>query len=90
MKLNEIYIYAVCIQMFKARMTNQFKPSHTINTRDRDQMQPVYQRLRMSQRAISFSGPKEWNRLPEDIRKTQTIGRLKKLLNNHLHSLYRE
>ena len=71
-------------------MANQFNPSHTMNTRNRDQMQPVYQRLTMSQRAISFSGPKEWNRLPEAIRKTQTIGRFKKLLKNHLLSLYRE
>jgi len=71
-------------------MANQFSTSHTINTRNRDQMQPVYQRLRMSQRAISFSGPKEWNKLPEAIRNTQTIGRFKKLLKNHLLSLYRE
>ena len=89
-KLHEIYSYAVCIKMFKARKANQFKPSHTINTRNRDQMQPVYLKLTMSQRAISFFGPKEWNRLPEDIRKTQNIGRFKKLLENHLLSLYRE
>ena len=87
LKLNEIYNYAVCIQMFKARMANEFNPSHTINTKNREQMQPVYQRLTMSQRAISFSGPKEWNRLPEDIRKTQTVSRFKKLLKTHLLSL---
>ena len=43
-----------------------------------------------SQRAVFFSGPKEWNNLPEDIRKTQTIGRFKKLLKTHLLSLYRQ
>ena len=50
--------------MFKAIMANKFNPTHTINTSNRDQMQPVYQRLPKSQRAISFSGPKEWNRMP--------------------------
>ena len=78
LKLNEIYSYIVCIIN-----------SHIINSRNRDQMQPAYQRLAMSQQAISFSAPKEWNKLPDDIRKTQTIGRLNKLLKTHLLSLYR-
>ena len=76
--------------MFKPSMTIHFNPTHTIYIRNREQMQPVYQRLTMSQRAIPFSGPKEWNRLPEDIRKIKTIGRFKKLLKNPLISLYRE
>ena len=75
--------------MLKARMANQFNPSHINNTINRDQMQPVYQRQTMSQRAIYVSGPIEWNRLPEDIRKTQTSGRFIKLLKTHLLSLYR-
>ena len=41
LKLNEIYTYVVCFQMFKARMANEFDPSPIINTRNRDQMQPV-------------------------------------------------
>ena len=45
--------------MFKARMANQINPSHIINTRNRDEMQPGYQTLTMSQRAISFSDPME-------------------------------
>ena len=61
--------------MFKAIMANHRNPSYTINTRNRGQMQPVYQRLTISQRAI---------------RKTQTLGRFKKLLETHLLSLYRE
>ena len=60
-------------------MANQINPSHTINTKNKDQMQPVYQRLTKSQPAISFTGPMQWSRLPEDIRKkTQTFGRCKK------------
>ena len=59
LKLNGVYTYAVCTQMLKARMANQFNTSHSINTRMRDLMQPVYDvypRLTMSQRAISFAG----------------------------------
>ena len=76
--------------MLKARRANQFNPSHIINTRNRDLMQPVYQRLTLLQRAISFAGPKEWNNLPEDIRKTRTIGRVKKIIKTHLYSIYRD
>ena len=54
LKLHEIYSNAVSIKVFRARMANQFNPLHTINTRKRDQMQPVYLKLTVSQRAISF------------------------------------
>ena len=37
LKLNEIYTYAVCIQMVKGKMANRSNPSHIINTRNRDQ-----------------------------------------------------
>ena len=38
LKLNESFTYEVCIQIFKAMMVNPVNHSHTINTRDRDQM----------------------------------------------------
>ena len=53
-------------------MANQFN-SHNINARNRDPIQPVYQRKAMSQRASS-------NYILKEYQKTQTIDGLKNFL----------
>ena len=36
-------------------------------------------------RAFSFTGPSYWNKLPNNIKKAENLGKLKKLLKAHLH-----
>ena len=75
LKLKWIYSHVTCVHMFKLIRTNKFYSTHKVNTRNKDKIQPVYLTLSMRQITKSFSGPKEWNCLPLDIRNNQTTGK---------------
>ena len=76
--MGKIYSYLTCMKMFKPISAKNFVSSRNVYTINIDLIQPVHQRLQKCQRAKSFSGPKEWNCLPNEIRNIQTFGMLKK------------
>ena len=77
------------IKMFKSIRKNKLISSRNLYTRNIDLIQPVYKRLQNCQIEKLFSGPKDWNCLPKEIRNKQTISKFKQPRKIHLLSLYR-
>ena len=88
LKLHDIFKYAVCCHMFKLK--NTFVAPHSVNTRSRNLPRTTYHRLTMTQQAVSFTGPTEWNSLPSNIKNIEKFNLFKKELKNYLLSAYSE
>ena len=81
LKLEDIYKYSIAVYMFKNR--NYFSSNgHLHNTRNRNQLVPVYHRLTQTQKAISFMGPKIWNQIPIETREIESLKLFKKCVKN--------
>ena len=74
--------------MFENRNLDQFRSTHDFNTRHRNSLVPVFQRLGATQNSINFMGPKIWNEIPADIRDSHSAQSFKLKLKNYLLSLY--
>ena len=91
LKVTDIHKFLVAQYMFK-----KFKdPAYTADirryaTRHSHDVQPLFQRLSISQRYIQFEGPKIWNSLPVSVRPINSFDRFKRELRKHLISLYVE
>ena len=88
LKLHDIFIYSVCCRMFRLREEYGFDGHHNVNTRFRDTPRTSRQRLTMCQKAFSFTGPSEWNSLPDDFRNIERISVFKRKLREYLVSKY--
>ena len=66
--------------MFKLKTPQSFRANHNYITRFRDQPQSSRHRLAHCQNPVSFTGPIEWNNLPNDLRNTKTINSFKRKL----------
>ena len=88
LKLEDIYRYFMCIHMHKCIENGEFRPTHSINTRNRDRAQPVFQRLTSGQQSVAFMGPKTWNSLPDNIRSITNINTFKLKLKTYLINQY--
>lgn len=88
LKVHDIFIYIVCCRMFNKRDDDCFRVNHNVNTRFRDMPRSSWQRLTMCQKAFSFTGPSEWNKLPESVRNIGRIGTFKKKMREYLISKY--
>ena len=88
LKFDDIFRYNICLKMFN--MKDQFKVSHTRETRHRDLAAPVFHRLTLSQHAFSFSGPSQWNALPLSLRSIGKLHLFKRALKSFLLAQYEE
>ena len=78
LKVPDIFTYHVCIYMFKSIRGDRFNVPHNLNTRNRHLAHPTRHRLATCQRAISHTGPAEWNSLPQRIRDIESHGVFKR------------
>ena len=90
LKVHDIFIYSVCCRMFKMRSENGFIPNHNVNTRFRDMPRTSWQRLTMCQKTFSFTGPSEWNNLPNDLKNIEKISVFKRKLREYLINKYQK
>ena len=74
--------------MYKSIKAQKYSPARRANTRKQNDIRPSYQRLAMCQKAVSYTRPHSWNRLPEALKKMKNIGTFKKKLKNHFISKY--
>ena len=88
LKLIDIYKYFISVHMYNSYNRNQYRVSHSVNTRNRQLAVPVFHRLEGSQHAVSFSGPTIWNTLPLEIRNSDSLNRFKKALKNYFIDSY--
>ena len=68
LKLCDIYKYSLLAYMHDKVSNDGHVASHNLNTRSRFQLRPKFHRLSLSQHAVSYTGPTEWNKLPENLK----------------------
>ena len=68
--------------------TAVFQTSHFYNTRNRNNLNPIFQRTVRTQMSLSFSAPKIWNELPSSIKDLPTLNQFKNKLKDHLIDNY--
>ena len=74
--------------MHTAISRGEYATVHNRATRNRDMAQSVFHGLTLTQHAVSYMGPKEWNKLPISIRSIEKNNIFKKALKAHLLNLY--
>ena len=87
LKLKDINIFLQAVHMYKSD-TSIFQNSHSYNTRNRDNLNFVFQRTATTQMSLSFSGPKIWNELPDTIKNLPTLHQFKTKLKDYLIDKY--
>ena len=88
LKINDIYKYFAGIYMHKSLKMNKYRTQHSLNTRNRNLAQPVFQSLTLGQQSISYMGPKTWNNFPDDIRCIDSLKVFKIRLRTYLINQY--
>ena len=88
LKLFDLYRYNLCIYMFKNRGNPDFWPSHSHNTRNRENATLTFNRLTVTQRSVYYMGPKCWNELPIELRNECMLGTFKRKLRSHYLQTY--
>ena len=78
LKLEDIYRLKLASYMYQLPDFEQFQFEHGHATRNRGQLRPEFQRLSVTQQAITFQGPREWNRIPSDLKNLTSICKFKK------------
>ena len=74
--------------MYLHRNDEIYRVHHDRNLRNRDFLVPTTHRLTKTQQAVTFSGPKEWNRLPIEVRNANTFNKFKTSLKAHFLQSY--
>ena len=88
LKFDDIFIYSVCIYMFKAIKNGCFTPQHNLNTRHGHEISSTQNRLTTTQHRLSFTGPKIWNELPPFLHEISSLPLFKRKLKNYLIDQY--
>ena len=88
LKFTDIYMYNVSIYMYSNQTNEDFQNQHQIFTRNRNDLLPSFNRLSISQRSITYTGPKIWNKLPASIKLSRSLGVFKLRLKEHLLANY--
>ena len=88
LKLNDIYKFHLLVHTHKAVSENVYNAPHDRNTRYRNLARPVDHRLTHTRHAVSHMGPKEWNKLPVELRNIVSLKCFKKHLKKYLMKDY--
>ena len=88
LKIQDIHKFSILVHMHKKFNDNNFRVSHSINTRNRNLANPVFHRLTVTQQAVSFKGPLYWNNLPVNLREIKSLPAFKFHLKKYLISQY--
>ena len=89
LKLVDIHKFHASVYMFKRQFNENLTVNHNLNTRNRNELVPKFQRLSRTQQAISYVGPHIWNSLPTSIRNIPKLNTFKSALKRHLLDQYR-
>ena len=88
LKLKDMYLYNLCVYMFKKVRGGGSMERHDLNTRFRNLVPVQYHRLTGTQKAVSFAGPSTWNSLPESLKAIENLSNFKKELKRYLINRY--
>ena len=84
LKINDIFKFNVALFMFKNRNLPLFHNFHQHDTRNRNNLVPVFHRLSQTQRSLSFLGPATWNSLPQNLKEIRSEHTFKRELKKYL------
>ena len=73
LKLEDLYKFQLSVFMYKSVARGEYSVQHSLNTRSRNLAAPLFHRLTLTQRAVSFAGPSMWNKIPVNIRNCETL-----------------
>ena len=88
LKVFDVFKYVVCCHMYKLNNVESFGVPHNYGTRYRNLPRTSRHRLATCQKALSFTGPTEWNNLPNYLREIRTFNSFKKNLKTFLIDQY--
>ena len=88
LKLSDLYKFKMCIYMYKNSSNTKLQLPHEYNTRRRDDLNPQYQRLGICQQSVDYQAPLLWNRIPIDIRNSNSVRIFKRKLFEYYVSEY--
>ena len=90
LKFQDIYKYNLLIYMHKALARGEYALEHNVATRNNDgfMARTVRHQLTLTQHAVSFVGPTEWNKLPYSMRSVERLTLFKKALKAYLLNQY--
>ena len=80
LKFNDIHKFIVCLYVHKNLNKFLNQNQHPYATRSRDLIVPHFHRLTLTQRSISYIGPRFWNTLPPDLRNIDRFSEFKNKL----------
>ena len=77
LKLPDIYKLILAQIAFSSDVINNFRSNHTHNTRNRNALQPAFQRLSVCQNSLNYNLPLIWNELPLEVKSEEKYSRFK-------------
>ena len=80
LKLSDLNKFHLLVHMYKLPDHSKFIRSHQYSTRFRTQLNPSFQRLTSTQMFIDYRGPLEWNKIPPNIKNSQSLEIFKRRL----------
>ena len=90
LKLTDLYEFHLLLYMHKSMKNNKYPVQHSLDTRSRNLAAPKFHRLSGTQRAVSFSGPTLWNKIPTELRDLSSYGNFKTKLKSYYIDKYQE
>ena len=90
LKVMDLYKYRLGIYAYSNQVTLSLNHcrNHNYETRCRTQLLPVFQRLNESQKSLKFAVPREWNSIPDYIKRSNTLNQFKKTYKKYLIEQY--
>ena len=88
LKIEDLYNYLIVIDTFKKFHTGIYSVTHSLDTRNRNRAQPKFHSLSRCQQSITYNGPIQWNLLPDDLRKIDSLPLFKSKLKRYYIEKY--
>ena len=88
LKFRDMYRFQLLTHMFNSRHLANFQPDHNYPTRNSGLPRSKFYRFTKTQRAVSYTGTPEWNRIPLELRQITSPNLFKKKLKMYFIDQY--
>ena len=82
LKLDDIYKFRLYSYMYNHNSFLEYDRAHTYTTRNRELQLSSFQRLRVTQKSLSYMGPIIWNTVLNSIRTVESFFSFRRKLKN--------
>ena len=89
LKIDDLYLHSIACYAFKNRdLLDNYRRTHSYNTRFRNLLLPPMERLRSSSQSVYFNVTELWDNIPLPIRQSNSYQSFKFAYKRHLLSQY--